>query len=213
MVKGKPVCEYAPKRPLSAYFLFAADVRTNIMDKNPDMLITEVMSKIGEEWSELSDRKKSPYQIKADKAKEVYSRKLEKYKKTAHYTKHQAALAEWKKTQASKPFKKDPNRPKRGLSAYLIFVNEKRQQLMSEGHSMVEVAKVAAKMWGKMTGVAKAPYEKKSEKSKAEAAKAFEKYQKTRQYKSYMAEKEEYDAKRKERMASKDGEKKVVAKK
>merc|ERR1719204_2739229 len=123
------------------------------------------------------------------------------------------ALKEWKKTQSMKPFKKDPNRPKRGLSAYLIFVNEQRPRLTKEGFEMLEVSKECGKLWAKMGDTAKAPYEKKAAKSKADAEKALEKYKNSRNYKSYMAEKEEYEAKRKAAKKGGGEKPKAVAKK
>jgi len=197
MVKGKPVCEHAPKRPLSGYFLFAGDVRSKIMAANEDWGVAETAAEIGKQWSAMAAGKKAPYLEKADKAKTAYQKKLEKYKSTSHYTKHQAKLAAWKKEQAFKPFKKDPNKPKRGLSAYLIFVNEQRPSLTKEGYEMLEVAKKAAEMWSKLSDGQKVPYQKKAKKSKAEAEAALEKYQKTKKYKDYMAEKAEWDAKKK----------------
>merc|ERR1712189_142918 len=45
----------APKRPTSAYFFYAGEVRPGIREENPDMKITEVMSLIGAQWRELDE--------------------------------------------------------------------------------------------------------------------------------------------------------------
>merc|ERR1719419_796431 len=137
------------------------------------------MKTIGSQWAALSSNKKKPYQEKADKAKAAFDKKNEKYKKSSHYAKHQEALKEWKASESKKPFKKDPNRPKRGLSAYLIFVNKKRPELTNRGLGLTEITTEAGKMWAKLSDGQKAPYEKKAAKSKAEAEKAMEKYMKT----------------------------------
>lgn len=196
MGKSKPVCEYAPKRPLSGYFLFAADVRSKIVAENEDMPVTHVMAEIGKRWANLPDSGKAPYNDKAAAAKEVYQKKLEKYQQTAHYTKHQAKLAEWKKQQKKKPFKKDPNKPKKGLSAYLIFVNEKRPELTKQGLKMLEISKEAGSLWAKLSEEDKAPYVKKADKFKKEADAAMEKYRNSSNYKQYMKEKAAWDSKR-----------------
>lgn len=196
MVKGKPVCEHAPKRPLSGYFLFAGDVRSKIAQANEDWGVGEVAGEIGRQWGDLPESKKKPYLEKAEKASIAYKKKLEKYKQSSHYTKHQAKLAEWKKEQGNKKFKKDPNKPKRALSAYMIFVNEKRPSLTKEGYEMLEIAKKAAEMWKKLSDAQKVPYEKKAAKAKKEADAAMAKYMKSKQYKDYMAAKAEHDAKR-----------------
>lgn len=213
MVKGKPVCEHAPKRPLSGYFLFAADVRPKIQKADPDCAMKDIMAQIGKQWGELNDKKKNVFNDKAAKAKETYDKKFEKYKKTKHYAKHQEAILEWKKTQNSKPFKKDPNRPKKGLSAYLIFVNEQRPKLTKQGFEMLEVSKEAGKMWGKLSEKDKAPYMKKAAKAKAAAEKEMEKYKKSKQYKKYAAEKEEYEEKQKARKKAEKASEKAAEKK
>lgn len=48
----------APKRPLSAYFLFANDMRPKIKADNPDFKITEVAAALGELWKKTSDKDK-----------------------------------------------------------------------------------------------------------------------------------------------------------
>jgi HMG (high mobility group) box len=47
-----------PRRPLSAYLLFTADVRKQVQKANPDMKPAEVMAKLASMWKELSDANK-----------------------------------------------------------------------------------------------------------------------------------------------------------
>jgi len=79
--------ENAPKRPLSAYIMFANDNRDKLVAGG--MSFTEAMSKCGEMWGKLSAAKKKPYEDKAAAAKAKYAKTLEKYKKTALYKKYQ----------------------------------------------------------------------------------------------------------------------------
>ena len=62
----------APKKPLTSYFLFAKDVRPEIMKNNPTAKITEIATLIGAEWKKLSDDDKKKYTQKADEAKAEY---------------------------------------------------------------------------------------------------------------------------------------------
>merc|ERR1719436_323315 len=80
--------ENAPSRPLSAYFLFLADHRDELVADG--MTHKEAMSKMGEMWGKLSAAKKKPYEDKAAAAKAKYAKTLEKYKKTALYKKYVA---------------------------------------------------------------------------------------------------------------------------
>merc|ERR1719458_457187 len=77
--------ENAPSRPLSAYFLFMADEREDLVAGG--MTHAEAMSKMGEMWSSLSAGKKKPYQDKAAASKAKHAKTVEKYRKTAQYKK------------------------------------------------------------------------------------------------------------------------------
>merc|ERR1719251_280940 len=79
--------ENAPARPLSAYFLFMADEREDLVAGG--MTHKEAMTKMGEMWSSLSAAKKKPYQDKAAVAKAKHAKQVEKYKKSALYKKYQ----------------------------------------------------------------------------------------------------------------------------
>merc|ERR1719479_377379 len=122
---------------------------------------------MGKAWGNLSEAAKRPYIAAAEKAKVAYQKRREKYMKTDDYKKHQEAVAEWKKNEAKKPFHKDPNRPKKAASAYLLFVNAERPGLMKAGMSVTEVAKAASKKWNNMSDGEKEKWNKKSASLKA----------------------------------------------
>lgn len=76
--------------------------------------------------------------------------------------------------------KKDPNAPKRSLSAYMFFANENRDIVRAEnpGITFGQVGKMLGDKWKAMTPTDKEPYESKAaadkkryEKEKAEYAK------------------------------------------
>merc|ERR1711962_1800162 len=69
----------APKRPTSAYFFFAGEVRPGIREENPDMKITEVAKLIGAQWRELEDGEKKPYEEQAAKDKKRYEKEMQAY--------------------------------------------------------------------------------------------------------------------------------------
>merc|ERR1712037_1094264 len=57
--------------------------------------------------------------------------------------------------------KKDPNAPKRPMSAYFLFMNATRPQVRKENPdaSIGEVAKIMGKMWGEIEPADKAKYD------------------------------------------------------
>jgi len=76
------------------------------------------------------------------------------------------------KTSTRKPAKgakkkkvpKDPNAPKRGLSAYMFFANEQRENVRSEnpGIAFGQVGKVLGERWKALNSKQRDPYEAKA---------------------------------------------------
>merc|ERR1719290_691525 len=156
----------------------------------------EVTKKLGQMWKKVSDSDKAKFVEKADRAKAKYTVAMAKYKKTSSWAKHQEVVKEWKLKQAKKKFKKDPNAPKRSLSAYMLFVNETRPQYVADNPDLAvtEVLPGLGKMWADVSSSDKAAYEKKAAKLKEKYQKELEKYKKSSNYKKYMTEKEVYQA-------------------
>lgn len=69
----------APKRPISAYFFFASDVRPQIRKENPNLPITEISTLIGQQWRQLTAGDKTEYEEQAEKDKERYDREMAAY--------------------------------------------------------------------------------------------------------------------------------------
>jgi len=59
---------------------------------------------------------------------------------------------------------KDPNAPKRAMSAFFFWMQENRDKLKKPGMGVADVAKAAGAEWGKMTD--KVKWEKKAEEDK-----------------------------------------------
>lgn len=74
-------------------------------------------------------------------------------------------VAERRKTTRKK---KDPDAPKRALSAYMFFANENRDIVRAEnpGIAFGQVGKLLGEKWKALTGDEKIPYESKAEADK-----------------------------------------------
>ncbi|CAI4228119.1 unnamed protein product [Auanema sp. JU1783] len=68
-------------------------------------------------------------------------------KKAAGSTSPKKTKTPEKKTQRKK---KDPNAPKRGQSAYMLWLKENRASLTQPGMSVVDVTRAAGVEWGKV---------------------------------------------------------------
>jgi hypothetical protein len=60
--------------------------------------------------------------------------------------------------------KKDPNAPKRGLSAYMFFANEQRDKVREDnpGISFGQVGKMLGEKWKALSDSERRPYEEKA---------------------------------------------------
>jgi len=72
----------APKRPMTAFLRYSQEHREEIKKKNPDWKVTEISTKLGEQWKKLSKDKKSSYEKEYEKDKEKYDKEVKKYKGT-----------------------------------------------------------------------------------------------------------------------------------
>ena len=107
---GKPMKDpNAPKKPLSAYFLFSQDERLKVKAEYPDYSITEVAKELGRRWASIDPALKSQYEQRYQESRKQYEHAMTAYKPQKK--------------------KKDPNAPKQPLSAYFIFSSEERQKV------------------------------------------------------------------------------------
>jgi high mobility group protein B1 len=58
-------------------------VRSNILQENPDMSVTEVAKEAGVRWKNLSSDDKAPYEEQAREDKERYKREMAAYEGAA----------------------------------------------------------------------------------------------------------------------------------
>ncbi|CAK8579315.1 unnamed protein product [Lathyrus sativus] len=148
-----------PKHPMSAYFLFTNDRRAAILAENKGVL--EVAKITGEEWKNMTEEQKRPYEEIAKKNKEKYAQEMEAYKQRKEeeaanmmkdeeehmkLQKHEALQMLKKKEKTENMIKEtklnrqkkkqskdsDPNRPKRPASSYFLFSKEARKSIMEE---------------------------------------------------------------------------------
>jgi len=131
----------APKKPLSAYFLFSQEERLKVKEENPEFSIIDVAKEIGRRWATVDPVLKATYEKKYQEAKELYDIEMGPYK-----------------TQKKK---KDPNAPKQPMSAYLIFSAEQRSKVKDENPSLtfIEIAKELGRRWGDLTPTDKQKYQ------------------------------------------------------
>jgi len=70
----------APKKPMSAYFLYNESMRTELVSNMPELSHKEVMAELGRRWTALDDAGRAPFIELAQQRKAEYLVALEKYK-------------------------------------------------------------------------------------------------------------------------------------
>jgi len=169
-----------PKRGKSAYLFFCAEHREKAKKElGEGAKATEVTAELGRQWNELkastkaSDKKKlEKYEEQAREDKERYESEMTDY--TAPPSDEEGSGK--KKSSGNK----DPNKPKRGKSAYLFFCAEHREKAKEElgdGAKATEVTAELGRQWNELKASTKAYDKKKLEKYEKQAREDKERYE------------------------------------
>jgi len=144
----------APKKPLTAYFLFTNDERQKIKEEFPNMSITEIAKETGRRWANVSPEVREKYETRYQESRNKYDQDMANYNQNSS---HPNARPQKKA--------KDPNAPKQPLSAYFIFQNQERDKIKqaNPNFSICEVAKELGKRWSEMPQDEKQRYTQQAE--------------------------------------------------
>mmetsp|Transcript_18278 Transcript_18278/g.26241 ORF Transcript_18278/g.26241 Transcript_18278/m.26241 type:complete len:370 (-) Transcript_18278:73-1182(-) len=133
----------APRRFKSAFIFFSTqkhkEIRLGLGKAGEKEKTTNVAKMVSEAWKSLPSDERDYWEEMARKDKERYEMEKATYK------------GPWK-VPAEKPVK-DPNAPKRPMSAFLSYSNSKRSEVKKMNPQMTnaEVSRILAKMWKKAT--------------------------------------------------------------
>lgn len=169
MAKAK---DNKPRGRMSSYAYFVQKTREDFKKKHPNenVVFSEFSKKCSDTWKKMSDAEKKKYIQLADKDKKRYDAEM------ANYVPPKDA-----KGKRGKKAKKDPNAPKRALSAFFWFCNDERNKVkdaLPVGSSVGEVSKECARRWNGLSQSAKAKYEALAAKDKARYEKEIAIYKK-----------------------------------
>lgn len=142
----------APKRPKSSYLFFCDDKRSEIKKANPELKATEISTKLGEMWQALTDKKKAKYVAKAETAKGEYKEAMTHYERPSDEDLAKLDVNQRRrgsKGEGKTKKKKDPNAPKRPMTAFLYFSQEKRAEVKEANPEMkgTEFSVELGRMW------------------------------------------------------------------
>ncbi|KAL8590928.1 hypothetical protein ACOMHN_005251 [Nucella lapillus] len=128
-----------PRGRMSSYAFFVQTCREEHKKKHPgeSVVFAEFTKKCAEKWKEMTPKEKRRFEEMAEKDKVRFDREM-------------AAYVPPKGTKAPKRKRpKDPNAPKRYLSAFFFYCADARPQLLKDmpGLGVAEVAKELGRRW------------------------------------------------------------------
>jgi len=166
-----------PKRPQSSYMLWLKDNRESIAKKLGTNSVTMVAKEAGKLWHKLPKESSAKYVAQAEKAKKMYTAELKQFIDQGGVLKKRAR----KDPMAAKKKKKDPNAPKRPLSAYMRWLGDNRAKItksLGPEAKVTEIAKEAGARWKRVKKTTKGKYQAAYEKDWPAYKKALAEYQK-----------------------------------
>ncbi|WVZ77004.1 hypothetical protein U9M48_024909 [Paspalum notatum var. saurae] len=217
--KGKGKAGAERKKPCTAYVLWLKDQWTEIKKENPEADFKEVSNTLGGKWKALGAEEKQPYEERYRQEKEAYLQVVGQEKREAEAMKlleeqqmqwtakelleqylkfrQEAEEGDGKKGKRKGNKKdKDPSKPKQPMSAYFVYSQERRTELVAEKKNVPEIGKITGEEWKKMTDAQKAPYEEVARKQKEEYHKQMEVYKQKKMEEAACLEKMEEEQKK-----------------
>eukprot|EP00053_Salpingoeca_punica_P008914 m.79620 g.79620 ORF g.79620 m.79620 type:complete len:218 (+) comp14802_c0_seq2:2085-2738(+) len=142
-----------PTGPMSAYLFFSQALRAKLKEQDPKLSMAEMTRRIGEKWRVLDEDGRRPFQELAEKDRLRYKREMLSYSPPEDEFGHKRKR------------KKDPNEPKKPMSAYLCYSQKRRPEMkLAEPHLRLgELAKRIGDEWAKMSNEEKQPYIERSD--------------------------------------------------
>ncbi|KAF5196564.1 high mobility group B protein 6-like [Thalictrum thalictroides] len=198
------------KKPCAAYVLWCKDQWNEVKKENPNAEFKEISNILGTKWKNLSVEEKKPYEEKYQEDKEAYLQIVGKEKREneamslleedqkqkvamelleqyLHFKQESDEAINKKKAKKEK----DPLKPKQALSAYFLYMKERRAALVEEKQNVTEIAKITGEEWKNMSEEQRKPYEEIAKKQKEEYTKEMELYKQKKEDEAATRQQEE----------------------
>jgi hypothetical protein len=127
-----------PKRNMSSFFLYSQANRADVKANNPDAAFGDIARLLSAQFKALPEKERAKWDKKAAADKLRYQEEMKHYVPSEEY--EDAGGGGGKKKKA----KKDPNQPKRNMSAYFLYSVAVRPQVKEQNPdaSFGDIAKI-----------------------------------------------------------------------
>lgn len=153
-----------PRGRMSAYAFFVQTCREEHKKSHPEenVQFADFSRQCADRWKTMTDDEKHRFQALSDKDKARYDTEMQ------DYTPPPGSGRRTRRARGSKKIK-DPNKPKRALSAFFYYANDERPAVRARNKdfSVGEVAKELGRQWNELSETEKSPYEKQAEEDRA----------------------------------------------
>ncbi|XP_066145617.1 high mobility group protein DSP1-like isoform X2 [Euwallacea fornicatus] len=161
-----------PRGRMTAYAFFVQTCREEHKKKHPEenVVFAEFSKKCAERWKTMSDKEKKRFHEMAEKDKKRYDSEMQ------NYTPPKGEKQRGKKRKQPK----DPNAPKRSLSAFFWFSNDERSKVKAQNpeYGVGDIAKELGRRWADADPQSRSKYEALADKDKARYEKEMTAYKK-----------------------------------
>mmetsp|Transcript_19900 Transcript_19900/g.41881 ORF Transcript_19900/g.41881 Transcript_19900/m.41881 type:complete len:368 (-) Transcript_19900:188-1291(-) len=161
----------APKRNQSAYLLYQNAMRDTFKLQNPGMTFGQLAKYTSAMYAEMPPEEKEAWAQRAEQDKARYLHELSQYVPPPGYdVKGDAVAGAGPTVRALKNGKtRDPNAPKKNMSAYLMYQNTMRESFRTENPGMTfgQLSKFTSAMYKSLTPEEKGRWEEAALQDKA----------------------------------------------
>ena len=169
-----------PKQSPSAWQIFFSEELQKIKATSPEerLNVAHIAKDAGQRYADLPEWKRQEYQQRSQEAKEQYEKELAEWrsKLTPDDIKQENLFrsAQRKMGKSRRGNLKDPNAPKKPLSAYFLFLRTIRmdpvlcQEVLEGEHETTKQSVLAAAKWRTMSDTEKQPFLEQAERDKTE---------------------------------------------
>ncbi|KAK3262310.1 hypothetical protein CYMTET_28832 [Cymbomonas tetramitiformis] len=148
----------APKKPRSAYIVYLDSHREEVRREQPDMKMKDITTALAEKWKFVGPDELAECKRVAENERTAYE-----HAKKIYLEMKAAAPQDFPEPDRpkAKRAKKDKEAPKKGRSAFILFLMEFRQRNKQENNSsraFADVSKQVGEAWAKLTDDERRPY-------------------------------------------------------
>ncbi|CAB9528317.1 group protein B1 [Seminavis robusta] len=157
-----------PKRAMSAFFLYSQGNRSRVKEENPSASFGDVARTLAAQFKELPPGEKKKWEKKAAADKARYQEAMKHYVPTEDPT----------GGRKGKKAKKDPNAPKRNMSAYFLYSVSARPTVKEENPeaSFGDIARIISAQFKALTPKERSKWDQKAADDKVRYQREMEAY-------------------------------------